>query len=114
MEKKSVILDDVLDGMELFKLHENRMIERGIEPEAIRATANPSDKYTFFKGKTDRNYRSGCDLYNGYYLDGVHGAVSCSAVGFLLPGVVRGLYCEKNCGECPLHGVSCEERKTDI
>lgn len=109
MTRKATSLDEVLGSMELFKCHESRMIERGIKPEVIRATANPSEKYVFFKNKTDRNYRSSCELYNGYYLDGVYGAVSCSAVDFLLPGVIRGLYCEKNCRECPLCGGDHEE-----
>ena len=106
-KKKS--LDDVLDSMVLFRQYEKKMVERGADPSALREATDPNDKYTFFKKKTSRDYGSNCELYGGYYLDGVHGAVSCSAVEFLLPGIIRALYCEKNCENCPLHGGGNEE-----
>ena len=38
-----------------------------------------------------------------YWLDGVHSAVVCKQVDFLLPGVILELYCRNYCDECPLH-----------
>lgn len=114
MKRKSVSLDEVLDSMELFNRHEERMTERGVKRSDVRKVANLEDRYTFFKKKTDRNYHGECEHYGGYYLDGVHGAVSCSVVEPPLPDVVRELYCEKNCGECPLYGERHEERKADV
>ena len=95
-------LDTLLDKMELFKQHEESMLKRGVKQSTIRRVANPKDRYVFFKKKTDRNYGGECEHYRGYYLDGVCGAVSCSAVEFLLPGVIRELYCKMNHESCLL------------
>ncbi len=95
-------LDDLLDKMPLFCEHERSMQERGIKREILRSAADPCAPFVFFKKKKDKAYGADCECYGGYYLDGVYGAVVCTKVNFLLPGVIRGLYCEKNCGECPL------------
>ena len=63
--------------------------------------ADPDDPYTFFKTGGKPNYLSKCPCYQGYYNDGLSGAVRCSGTGELLPGVVWYKTCSKGYEKCP-------------
>ena len=67
--------------------------------------ANPEDKFTFFHpfGRGFRCYESPCPCYEGYYLDGLAGAVKCKGCPDLLPGVVCDTICKKEFTTCPYY-----------
>ena len=65
--------------------------------------ADPNDPHTFFKPEGKPNYTSKCPCYQGYYLDGLSGAVQCNGIGELLPGVVWYQTCSKGYEKCPYY-----------
>ena len=68
--------------------------------------ADPEDKLTFFHpfGKGFRCYESPCPCYEGYYLDGLYGAVKCKGCPDLLPGTVCDTMCRREYTACPFYG----------
>ena len=78
---------------------------RGYPHEWPLKVANPEDKYTSFLplGKGFRCYESPCPCYEGYYLDGLTGAVKCKGCPDLLPGVVCDTICKKEFTTCPYY-----------
>ena len=96
-------LDYVLNAMPKFLEYEADVRARGPQTAKVRATADPDKPFVFFEKNGRFGYRSDCPDYGGYWLDGVHGAVVCKQVDFLLPGVILELYCRYHCNECPLH-----------
>jgi len=107
-------LDSVLDAMPAFLDFEKDVQARGPKTARTRATANPEDPYTFFEKNGKLCYKSDCPHYDGYWLDGLHGAVICKQTEFLLPGIILELYCRYHCGECPLHEETETESKGGI
>ena len=67
--------------------------------------ADPEEKYTFFHplGKGFNCYKSQCPNYEGYYLNGINGAVKCSGCPELLPGIVVDTICRKAFATCPYY-----------
>ena len=63
--------------------------------------ADPDDGGTFFLPKGKPYNKSDCHCYEGYYLDGISGAVQCSGAGELLPGIVWDNVCSKDYNLCP-------------
>jgi len=107
-------LDSALNAMPRFLKYEADVQTRGPKTARTRVTANPDEEYVFFQKNGKRCYKSDCSDYGGYWLDGVHGAVVCKQVDFLLPGVILELYCRYHCNECPLHNeTENDERNTE-
>ena len=96
-------LDSALNDMPRFLEFESSLKPRDSRATPIRSTADPNKPYVFFEKNGRLGYRSDCPDYDGYWLDGVHSAVVCKQVDFLLPGVILELYCRYHCNECPLH-----------
>jgi hypothetical protein len=63
--------------------------------------ADPNDPSTFFMPGGKPFNKSECPCYQGYYLDGLYGAVKCSGTGELLPGIVWDQTCSKGYEKCP-------------
>lgn len=103
-------LDSALNAMPRFLEFEKDMQARGAKPAGLRVTADPDEQYVFFQKNGKRCYKSDCSNYGGYWLDGLHGAVVCKQVDFLLPGIILDLYCRNHCDECPLRMQTMMER----
>ena len=101
--KKYPDLDSALNAMPLFLQYEKEVQARGPKTARTRVTADPDKQYVYFQKNGKLCYKSDCPDYDGYWIDGLHGAVVCKQVDFLLPGVILELYCRNNCDECPLH-----------
>ena len=101
--KKYPDLNSALNDMPRFLEFESSLKSRNPRATPIRSTADPNKPYVFFEKNGRLGYRSDCPDYGGYWLDGVHSAVVCKQVDFLLPGVILELYCRYHCNECPLH-----------
>jgi len=101
--KKYSDLDSSLNAMPRFLTYEKDVQARGPKTARTRVTATPDKQYVFFQKNGKLCYKSDCTDYGGYWLDGLHGAVVCKQVDFLLPGVILELYCRYHCNECPLH-----------
>ena len=76
------------------------MKERGHRCGWVSKVYGPEDGATFYPG-SDRNYRSPCPCFEGYWWAGGFGAVQCSAAPKLLPGAVHFTRCEKDHEKCP-------------
>ena len=101
--KKYPNLDSALNDMPKFLEFESCLKPRNPRATPIRSTADPNKLYVFFEKNGRLGHRSDCPDYGGYWFDGVHSAVVCKQVDFLLPGVILELYCRYHCNECPLH-----------
>ena len=111
--KKYPNLDSALNDMPRFLEFERSLKPRDSRSTPIRSTADPNKPYVFFEKNGRLGYRSDCTDYGGYWLDGVHSAVVCKQVDFLLPGVILELYCRYHCNECPLHTEN-DERQGEL
>lgn len=65
--------------------------------------ADPDSPHTFFRPGGKPYYKSECPCYQGYYMDGIRGAVQCSGTEELLPGVVWDQICSKGYEKCPYY-----------
>lgn len=65
--------------------------------------ADPNDTSTFYLPGGKPYCKSECPCYEGYYLDGLYGAVKCNGTGELLPGVVWDKTCSKGYEKCPFY-----------
>lgn len=65
--------------------------------------ADPEDPCTFFLSEGKPYNRSNCPCYEGYYLDGIYGAVKCRGTRELLPGIVWDKTCSKGHEKCPFY-----------
>lgn len=74
---------------------------KGLPAQWPTKVADPNDSSTFFLQKGKPYNKSNCPCYEGYYLDGLFGAVKCSGTGELLPGIVWDKVCSKNFNICP-------------
>ena len=86
---------------------------KGLPARWPAQVADPNASYTFFHpfGKGFSCYKSDCPHYEGYYLDGIRGAVRCQKCPELLPGIVVDTMCRKNFEACPYYRK--EEEATD-
>ena len=112
--KKYPDLDSALNAMPLFLEYEKDVQERGPKTARTRVAADPDEQYVFFQKNGKLCYRSDCQDYGGYWLDGLYGAVACKQVDFLLPGVILELYCRNNCDECPLRMQDNDGKDTTV
>lgn len=76
---------------------------KGLPARWPTMVADPSDNSTFFLPKGKPHNKSDCPCYEGYYLDGLSGAVRCSGTGELLPGIVWNNVCSKEYGKCSFY-----------
>ena len=101
--KKYTDLDAAINAMPRFLEFESSLPQKHSKATPIRSVADPNKPFVYFEKNGRLCYKSECPHYDGYWLDGVSGAVICKQLDFLLPGVILELYCRNHCDECPLH-----------
>lgn len=70
----------------------------------VGKTCNVNNPCSFYH-KVKPNSEN-CPLYEGYWLDGLYGAVKCSCASGPLPGILKDIMCNKSAGDdCPLKKV---------
>lgn len=102
MSKKYETLESALDDMTLLQEQIKKMKERGLPTSWMCKVADTSDPYCFFEKNGKLGNKSDCPYYKGHYNAGSSAATECTAVDFLLPGVIMDVYCRLHHEECPI------------
>lgn len=98
-------MKEPLDPMTLpgFAEVKERLEAEGSPSYWIARVVDPNSSCAVFLPNGGHWYKSGCPLYEGYWLDGGTGAVQCTGYGELLPGLMWGTTCEKKFETCPFY-----------
>lgn len=95
--------DDLWD-LPGFREAKERIESKGYKAEWLTRMPDIDDPCTFFKpNKRGSNYFSNCPCNEGYYNDGISGAVKCSGCTDLLPGNMWYEMCDKDYKSCPFY-----------
>lgn len=74
----------------------------------VGKTCNVNNPLSFYHRA--KSNEANCPFYEGYWLDGVYGAVKCSCASGPLPGILKDVMCNKVAGDnCPLKNMHSQE-----